>query len=51
MKYQELVEKFEQQQILKDSEFENVKLTIKQKFIENEQVIKDLRSQLAEAQD
>ena len=43
MKYQELVEKFEEQQRMKDEEFEQVKSTIKEKFMENEEVISGLR--------
>ena len=36
MKYQELVEKFEEQSRLKEEEFERVKDTVKLKFSESE---------------
>ena len=51
MKYQELVEKFEEQQRMKDEEFEQVKSTIKEKFMENEEVISGLRKHLGDEKD
>ncbi|CDW83356.1 UNKNOWN [Stylonychia lemnae] len=51
IKYQELVEKFEEQSRLKEDEFQRVKEQIKLKFQENESVIVDLRNQLKEEKD
>jgi hypothetical protein len=43
LKYQELVEKFEEQSRIKEEEFMKVKEQIKIKFAENESVINDLK--------